>query len=103
MLPPIVDCHVHWRDPRTNPYETLSDGVTDTGARGGSAAQVYLPQDYLADAAPHDIIGVVHIEAEWQKSNPVAETEWLHGLDTAGVPLLLASFGCLRSDVWSVL
>lgn len=80
MLPPILDCHVHWRDPVTNPYEALSDGVDADGQRGESSAQTYLPRDHLSAAAGVRLAGFVHIEAEWDKSDPVRETKWLHSL-----------------------
>jgi hypothetical protein len=47
----IVDAHIHWF--RTdNPYEH------DHGRN-------YLPENYLADAAGYNVVGIVHIEAHW--------------------------------------
>lgn len=80
MLPPIIDSHVHWRDPDSNRYATLSDNVDADGNRGGSTAETYLPRDYLNDANGLEIKGCVHIEAEWDKSDPTGETAWLHSL-----------------------
>ena len=37
----------------------------------------YLPEDYDRDSAGHIVVGSVHIEAEWDPSDPVAETRWL--------------------------
>lgn len=102
MLPPIIDSHVHWRDPRKNPYEALSDAVGTDGDRAGNAAQAYLPEDYLTDAQGYDIAGVVHIEAEWSKSDPVGETRWLHDLvrneATGGLPIVVVGFCDLSRD-----
>ncbi|WP_417258691.1 amidohydrolase family protein [Celeribacter sp.] len=105
MLPPIIDSHVHWRDP-INPYEALSDTVDENGNRGGAEVQPYLPEDYRADAADVDVVGVVHIEAEWSKADPVGETRWLHGLatgrKTTGLPLVVMGFCDLSKPVSEV-
>ncbi len=74
----IVDAHVHWRDPATNPYELLSDSVSEDGGRNGSPADIYLPIDFKEDAAGLKLVGAVHIEAEWDHGDPVGETRWLH-------------------------
>lgn len=99
MLPPIVDAHLHWRDPVNNPYETLSDGVDADGQRTGGEAEVYLPGDYLSDAGDQEIVGAVHVEAEWRKSDPVGETLWLHRLadsgGTQGIPIVVVGFADL--------
>ena len=96
MLPPIVDSHVHWRDPRANLYEALSDAVDEAGNRTSGDAQTYLPADYLADAAGCGIVGAVHVEAEWSKSDPAGETRWLHDLvrtnATGGLPIVVVGF-----------
>lgn len=99
MLPPILDCHVHWRDPVNNRYEALSDGTAEDGSRGGREADTYLPRDYLSDADGFKITGIVHIEAEWDQSDPVGETNWLHGLSdtdqTGGLPIAVVGYADL--------
>ncbi|MDG4674923.1 amidohydrolase family protein [Shinella sp. 838] len=96
MLPAIIDAHIHWRDPLHHRYELLSDGISEDGSRGGKPAPTYLPDDYLHDAAPAAIVGVVHIEAEYDKSNPVGETRFLHDLAAAegthGLPMAVVGF-----------
>ncbi|MDP6734859.1 MAG: amidohydrolase family protein, partial [Gammaproteobacteria bacterium] len=37
----------------------------------------YLPKDYEDDTAQFEIIGSVHVEAEWNPEDPVGETRWL--------------------------
>ncbi|MDB5522339.1 MAG: hypothetical protein JWM58_102 [Rhizobium sp.] len=44
----------------------------------------YLPADYLRDAARHNVVATVHIEALWDASEPVGETKWLESLDKSG-------------------
>lgn len=105
----IIDTHVHWRDPGNNPYELLSDSVSDEGAsRAGKLASSYLPQDYFNDAAGVDIVGFVHVEAEWLKSQPVEETRWLNkvsdGSSLGGRPLAIIGHADLsQPDVDRVL
>jgi predicted TIM-barrel fold metal-dependent hydrolase len=62
----IVDAHIHWFK-KDNPYK---DGH----------GRDYLPNDYRADAAGYDVVGVVHIEAHWDPKDRVGETRWLRSL-----------------------
>lgn len=102
MLPPIIDSHVHWRDPQSNPYEALSDAVGEDGTRTGAKALSYLPANYLAETEGYKVAGVVHIEAEWDKTDPVGETRWLHKLaqnnDTSGLPIVVIGYCDLSRD-----
>lgn len=80
----VFDSHMHWRDPVNNIYEMLSDGVFGEGERGGTAPATYLPDDYSNDAAGVEIVGAIHVEAEWDKTDPVGETRWLEALHAGG-------------------
>ena len=40
----------------------------------------YLPEEYRRDTALHNIVATVHIEAECDRTQQVAETRWLSGL-----------------------
>jgi predicted TIM-barrel fold metal-dependent hydrolase len=40
----------------------------------------YLPPDYLRDSALHNVVATVHVEAECDRSQQVAETEWVSGI-----------------------
>lgn len=99
MLPAVIDAHAHWRDPVHNPYESLSDAVNEDGQRTGRQAEVYLPTNYQDDSAGLTVKGIVHIEAEWDKSDPIGETRWLHSLvdkrETAGLPLVVVGYADL--------
>ncbi|WP_372574859.1 amidohydrolase family protein [Ruegeria jejuensis] len=92
MTRQILDAHVHWRDPITNRYEALSDAIDEGGNASGAAAR-YLPEDYRNDASGYDIVGAVHIEAEWDHGDPVGESLWLEGLAEAGDTGSLAIVG----------
>lgn len=89
MTQRIVDAHVHWRDPVSNPYEP-------------SLTDVYLPDDYFQDADRLNIEGFVHVEAEWLKSDPVGETKWLDTLEQTGatreLPYVIIGHADLTTD-----
>lgn len=85
MTQRVFDTHVHWRDPDNNPYELLSDAAGEDGeGRAGTSAACYMPQDYFNDSAGIEIIGFIHVEAEWLKTEPVNETLWLERLADRG-------------------
>ena len=44
----------------------------------------YLVADYLRDSVKQNIVASVHIEALWDASDPVGETQWLETLDKSG-------------------
>jgi len=84
----IVDPHVHWWDLDNNYYPWLMDkqpGAEDSGLSGaGPIAKTYVARHYLEDAAGYDISAVVHIEAQWDPSDPLGETSWLDDLAQSG-------------------
>lgn len=85
MTQRVFDTHVHWRDPDNNPYELLSDSVDDDGeGRAGKSASRYLPKDYFADASEIEIVGIIHVEAEWLKTESPNESLWLENLANDG-------------------
>ncbi len=75
---PIIDAHFHlWvYDPARYPW--LAPAESDNGL--GPLRRDHLPADYAALAQPNRITASVHVEANWNPENPVAETEWLYGL-----------------------
>jgi predicted TIM-barrel fold metal-dependent hydrolase len=51
------------------------------------SAHNYLVEDYLADTRNQDVVKSVHLQAEIDPSQAVAETEWLQGIaDAHGIP-----------------
>jgi len=80
----IVDAHVHWWDLERNYYPWLMDRRHTDGESGLSGAEsianTYLPTHYLADAAGFNVVGVVHVEAAWDPTDPLGETRWLTGI-----------------------
>ena len=88
---PIVDAHQHFWNLDRNYYPWLCDPEPIPFRYGDYAAlrQNYMPPDYRRDAAPFRVVKTVHMEAEWDRADPVAETRWIesvhrqHGLPSA--------------------
>jgi predicted TIM-barrel fold metal-dependent hydrolase len=76
---PILDSHHHFWDLNKNYYPWLSDEVSKDFFLGDYASirKNYLIDDYKKDSANHNIIGTIHCDAEWERKNQFAETEWL--------------------------
>ena len=52
-----------------------------------SLRRSYLPDEYRRDTALHNVVATVHIEAECDRSQQVAETRWLAGIaERHGMP-----------------
>ncbi|HEY0522249.1 MAG TPA: amidohydrolase family protein [Stellaceae bacterium] len=90
----IVDPHQHFWDLERNYYPWLSDPEQIPFRYGDYSAlkRTYLPPDYRSDAGRrYRVVKTVHVEAEWDRTDPVAETLWLesvaaeHGLPSACV------------------
>lgn len=80
---PMVDAHHHVWDPRNGRYPWLTPEGTLPNFRYGDTAPLmrpYLPPDYRADAAGHDIRATVYMEAEWDPADPIGETRFVSGL-----------------------
>ena len=103
----IVDAHQHFWDLERNPYPWLQDQPLAEFRYGDYAAlkRNYLPHDYRRDAARQNVVATVHMEAEWARHDPVAESAWLHEIaDRHGLPNAVigwADFG--REDIAEVL
>jgi len=88
---PIVDAHQHFWDLERNYYPWLCDPEPIPFRYGDYSAikTNFLPPDYLRDAGANRIVKTVHMEAEWDRADPVAETRWIgeiarqHGLPSA--------------------
>lgn len=90
----IVDPHQHFWDLDRNYYPWLCDPEQIPFRYGDYSAlkRTYMPPDYRADAGRrYRVVKTVHVEAEWDRTDPVAETLWLesvaaeHGLPSACV------------------
>ena len=77
---PIIDAHHHLWDLERNYYPWLSDHPEPNFFLGDYTAlkRRYMPYDYRRDAAGFEIVGTVHVEAEWDRDDQVGETRWIH-------------------------
>ena len=80
---PIIDAHTHLWDLSMNKHPWLSPSGGAVQALGGleKLRRDYVVADYLRDAANQNIVASVHIEALWDRSDPLGETRWLDTLD----------------------
>ena len=82
---PIVDAHHHLWQLYGGPlyYPWLQDPKPHEFFLGDYASlkRDYLPPDYRRDAAGHDVVKTVHVEAECSRDQQVEETEWLSELN----------------------
>lgn len=104
--PKIIDAHHHFWELGHGRYPWLEGHVIPF--RYGDYAAIrrsYLVDDFRRDHGRHDVVKSVHMEAEWDSRDPVAETRWLHALhDATGWPHAMvgqAWFG--RGDIAGVL
>lgn len=79
---PFIDAHQHFWDLGSNPYPWLQDPDPIAFRYGDYTAlkRDYLPADLARDTEGFAPAKTVHIEAEWDRANPVNETRWLSRL-----------------------
>jgi predicted TIM-barrel fold metal-dependent hydrolase len=104
---PFVDAHQHFWDLGANPYPWLQ-GETVPNFRYGDYSALkrdYLPADLARDTRGFAPARTVHIEAEWARADPVAETRWLSQLaQMHGRPSAIVAHAALdRGDAAEVL
>ncbi len=108
--PPIlaaIDAHQHFFDLENNRYPWLQDGWLPDFRYGDYTAicRSYLPEHYAEDTAGQNIVASVHIEAEHDPADPVAETRWLHRVaEQSGFPHAIVGWAMFcRSNIAEVL
>ncbi|WP_211907424.1 amidohydrolase family protein [Pikeienuella piscinae] len=75
----FVDSHHHLWDVERNHYPWLRETDHDRGWGDWSALRKsYLAADLLADAAGLPLVKSVHVQANFDPTDPVGETRWLH-------------------------
>jgi predicted TIM-barrel fold metal-dependent hydrolase len=75
----LIDAHHHLWDLGRNRYPWLADEPETHFFLGDYAPlkRDYLPADYRRDAAAHNVLTTVHVEAEMDRARQVEETGWL--------------------------
>lgn len=79
---PIVDAHHHFWDLEHNYHPWLCDEPPVPFRYGDYSAlrRSYLPEDYARDTSSFQVMASVYVEAEWDPSDPIGETRWIHGI-----------------------
>src|SRR5262245_16028462 len=80
---PIIDAHHHlWNyDMGKHRWLMPVEGAVEALGSLAPLRRNYLVADYLKDAAGHNVVATVHIEARWQEDDAPGETAWLESLD----------------------
>jgi predicted TIM-barrel fold metal-dependent hydrolase len=85
----IVDAHHHLWDLDRNLYPWLR-AEPDPDAWVGDLTPIrrsYLVDEYIAEAASCGVVASVHVQAEWDPTDPVGESRWLQEVaDRDGFP-----------------
>ncbi|MFC7397407.1 amidohydrolase family protein [Chelatococcus sp. GCM10030263] len=104
---PIVDAHQHFWDLQANYLPWLRDEPLIPFRYGDYTAirRNYLPEDLRRDSASFDLVGSVYVEAEWDPTDPLGETRWVHALASReGLPTAMVAQAWLdREDVAELL
>lgn len=104
---PIIDAHHHFWDLSLNKHPWLCDAEMIPFRYGdySTIRKNFLVKDYQQLAAHQNVVKTVHVEAEWESTDPVGETRWLHALyDETGSPhALVGQVWFDRDDVATVL
>lgn len=98
---PIVDAHQHFWDPRVNYHPWLCDQPPVPFRYGDYSAlrRPYLPADYFADAAQHQVVKTVYVETEWDPRDPLGEMRYVERLrDETGFPTVAVAQAWLHRD-----
>lgn len=103
----IVDAHHHFWDIERNYLPWLCDEPA-ISFRYGDYSDIrrnYLPPHYLADAKDVEVAATVYVETEWDPTDPVGETRWIHEIAAEhGYPHAVVAQAWLdRDDVAEVL
>ena len=86
---PIIDAHHHFWDLDLNKHPWLCSNQNISFRYGdySSIKASYLKNDYFRDSMNHKIVKTIHVEAEWDPSDSVSETDWLTSyFDKNGYP-----------------
>ena len=104
---PIIDAHHHLWDLETGRYPWLQGEFIATFRYGDyrPICRNYLPDDFRRDSSKQNVTASVHMEAEYDPSDPIAETKWLHGVaERDGIPnAIIGQAWFCNDDIESVL
>ncbi len=89
----FIDAHHHLWDLEKHRYTWHEESGRAKAAGRGT----YLAEDYLADAGQHGLWRSVHVEGNYDPSDPVGETAWLQRIaDSHGFPHGIVGYAALQ-------
>ncbi|GAB4561071.1 MAG: amidohydrolase [Haliangiales bacterium] len=99
-LLPIVDAHMHMWDYENHKYPWLQGTYREFWFGDyRKLRKNYLLANYLADVRSQNVVKCVHLQAQWDHSDPIGETTWLQGIaDEHGYPHGIIGFCDFRQD-----
>src|SRR5260370_41682788 len=104
---PVADAHHHLWDLKALRYPWLQGPPGAEGFSGDTSPirRDYSIDDFLADSRGSGVVRSVHVQAEADPSDPVAETRWLQRIaDAHGFPHDLVAFVALdKKDAETIL
>lgn len=84
---PIIDSHHHIWEWQNYPWLVAPITPKMYGSDYEGLRQDYLVRDLLDDFAGHNVVKSVHVQANYDPSNPIGETQWLQKVaDESGFP-----------------
>lgn len=98
---PLIDAHQHFWDLGANRLPWLQDEPPITFRYGDYRAirRDYMPDDLRRDARAFNLVGSVYVEAEWDPTDPLGETRWVHNLaDRQGLPTVMVAQAWLNRE-----
>ena len=84
---PIIDAHHHlWDLDRVLSWLCDPEPIPFRYGDYSALKRSYLLADYRRDSASLNIVKTVHMEAEWNRTDPAGETKWLEPSMQRGFP-----------------
>ena len=104
---PIIDAHHHFWDLslKKNPWLNPDKQIPFRYGDYKSICKNFLISDYFEVSKNHNIVKTIHMETEWDPSDPIGETKWIQKLyEMTGFPnALVAQAWFDRDDIEKVL
>ena len=104
---PIIDAHHHFWDLslKKNPWLNPDKQIPFRYGNYKSICKNFLTSDYFEVSKNHNIVKTIHMETEWDPSDPIGETKWIQKLyEMTGFPnALVAQAWFDRDDIEKVL
>lgn len=96
----IIDAHQHFWDLDRNYLPWLRDQPIAFRYGDYSALKRnYLPDHYRRDAQGLRLAGTVFVETEWDRRDPIGETDWIHAVNRdCGLPNAVVAYAALHHD-----